>query len=109
MKILPLFHAQVHICMHVKCVCMCVLLMANCHPPADIPYCNKEGSVILTHTVSEDTSAGVVQICHYGVWIPICGKSWNDFEASLACQQLGFVGEWHFFSSNCLNSLGSSV
>ena len=85
---------------------MCVLIVllqsflcvTHYYFPADIPYCDEEGRVRLIHFGSENSSMGVVQICYYGVWIPICGQDWNDVEASLACQQLGFSGEeWLFF------------
>ena len=94
-------------------VCLCVTVCFTCTSflpsPADNPYCDVEGSIILTHTGSENSSTGIVQICRYGVWIPICGQNWNDFEASLGCEQLGFVGEYHFCRSRCMDSLGCSV
>ena len=92
-------HLHAHLCVFHTCIC--IYLTVALHS-ADIPYCSEEGSINLIHTSSENSSTGVVQICRYGVWIPICGQGWNDFEASLACQQLGFIGEWHFFLAHVI-------
>ena len=96
MNRLPLFLAQVCVCMLSVC-CVCPTGISPLSPLADISYCDEKGSIRLTQSGSENSSTGVVQICHYGVWIPICGQGWHEFEASLACQELGFIGEWLLF------------
>ena len=40
--------------------------------------------------------AGIVQICHNGVWGTICGASdtipWSEKNAQVVCRQLGYSG-----------------
>ena len=89
-------HVCVCVCLYV-CVCLfvcvCGLLIPHSFPPADIPYCDDKEGIRLIHNDSVNSSRGMVQVCHYGVWMPVCGQAWSDEEASLACKQLGFVGE----------------
>jgi len=39
------------------------------------------------------TSEGEVQYCRNSVWTPVCGDTWGENEAAVACRQLGFAGE----------------
>ena len=40
--------------------------------------------------------AGIVEICHNGVWGTICGKPdtipWSEKNAQVVCRQLGYSG-----------------
>ena len=35
---------------------------------------------------------GRVEICYNGVWGSVCDSSWNDRDAAIVCQQMGFQG-----------------
>lgn len=36
--------------------------------------------------------SGRVEICLNGVWGSICSNSWDNTNATVVCQQLGYIG-----------------
>ena len=38
------------------------------------------------------TGVGRVEIYHLGAWGTICGDGWGNYEAIVACRQLGLIG-----------------
>ena len=35
---------------------------------------------------------GTVEMCYSRVWGSVCDDSWNNYDAAVVCQQLGFQG-----------------
>ena len=33
---------------------------------------------------------GLVEVCVNGTWSVVCSEGWDDIDASVACQQLGY-------------------
>ena len=55
--------------------------------------CN-ESSIMLVGDESE--RAGTVEVCHNGVWGPICSDKWNTPDAIVVCKQLEYPFESEF-------------
>ena len=54
--------------------------------------------------VKDEVSRGRVEICMSGNWGTLCSENWDDIDASVTCQQLGFspygkLIDWPMFSS----------
>ena len=45
------------------------------------------GSVQLVN--GTDNSSGLVELCIFGFWEPVCGDSFTENEGMVVCQQLG--------------------
>ena len=56
--------------------------------------------------VSAITVTGIVQVCYDGLWGSVCESGWNEFGASVACQQL--LGEGEPFHDGCVKSQSNS-
>ena len=54
--------------------------------------CGEQAGVIRLFSGST-TSEGEVQYCDDSMWTPVCGDTWGENEAAVACRQLGFAGE----------------
>ena len=50
------------------------------------------GSVYLTGGSSE--SEGTVQLCYNNEFGTVCDDLWDDNDAAVVCQQLGYPGEY---------------
>ena len=48
------------------------------------------GSVQLVN--STDNSSGLVELCIFGFWEPVCGDSFTEDGGLVVCQQLGHYG-----------------
>ena len=53
-------------------------------------------NVCITHTdlqvrIPANTFFGDVEVERYGVWGSVCDTSWNDADAKVVCNQLGFL------------------
>lgn len=46
-----------------------------------------------------DHNAGTVEICYNGQWQPIHDSQWDDWDAEVACGQLGFAKQGLLFST----------
>ena len=57
------------------------------------------GSVRLVN--GTDNSSGLVELCIFGFWEPVCGDSFTENEGMVACQQLGEYsdGQYHSYSA----------
>ncbi len=53
---------------------------------------NSFSELRLASNARTDTSSGAVEILHAGRWGNICSKNWGDYEALVACKQLGYRG-----------------
>lgn len=52
-------------------------------------FCPSEGEIRLSGGTEKE---GRVEICLNNTWGTLCSSSWNDIDASVACQQLGYSG-----------------
>ena len=58
------------------------------------PTCSPNYSVRLVG--GKDSSEGRVEVCYNGLWHALCGTYFDQYFASVACNQLGFTG------NNCM-------
>ena len=66
-----------------------------------------DGQVRLTE--GTDVREGRVEICSDGNWSTVCDNLWNEAEAKIVCQQLGYPsdGECRFHEKLCIISIHS--
>ena len=48
---------------------------------------------------------GRVEICYDGVWGSVCDSSWNDRDAAIVCQQMGFQGTSTLYKEELSNPI----
>ncbi|PNH04661.1 Deleted in malignant brain tumors 1 protein [Tetrabaena socialis] len=62
-------------------------------PPASTPACNNaSGTLRLVGGGSGgDSPSGRVEVCYAGLWGAVCEANWGDWDAAVACRQLGFA------------------
>ena len=39
------------------------------------------------------TTQGTVEVCYENIWGSVCSTSWDVYEASVVCKQLGYNGK----------------
>lgn len=57
--------------------------------PKDAQSCNTQGSVRLVWGAGD--WEGNVQICNGGVWGWVCHNTWDNTDAQIVCNELGFA------------------
>ena len=50
----------------------------------------KDGAVCLVG--GQSSAEGTVEICYSEVWGSVCDDGWDENDAAVVCQQLGFEG-----------------
>jgi len=54
------------------------------------------GDLRLVSRLTNDHSLGRLEMYHSNSWYPICITGFDNHDADLACQMLGFVGASHY-------------
>ena len=57
-----------------------------------IAECNESEVKLVDGASTED---GRVVICVNGLWGSVCHNNWDDYDAGVLCQQLGYNGSEH--------------
>ena len=80
------------------CCYLCILYKAHTNPSADVTC--EDGTV---HLVGGDViSRGRVEYCYDGSWYSICADDWNEEEARVVCNMLGYAqGKVEIYTCLC--------
>ena len=62
--------------------------MTKCQCYIATPTC-EEGTIRLRNGTDIAVLAGRIEICINNQWSAICNEGWSDFDAAVACRQLG--------------------
>ena len=68
---------------------------------ANISFSSQDGSQLLV--------SGTVETCNDGSYFSICDVGWDDIEAQLICNALGYVEPYFRMSSTCNHICGGFV
>ena len=70
-------------------MCTCAFMKKNMWFPVSVPESCDEGSFRLVNGVIQNE--GEIEVCINGVWGSICADQWDETDAYVLCQQLGYI------------------